>query len=97
MFVIVLTYVKPTEQIDELIPDHVAFLDRFYEEGTFIASGRRVPRTGGVIISKGDSVQAVWEIIKEDPFYKAGVAEYEVIEFTPSKYQPGFSRFLSVC
>lgn len=93
MFVILLKYVKPLEEIDKLIPDHVAFLDRFYQANHFIASGRRNPRTGGVILAKEGTEQQVWDIIRQDPFYVGGVAEYEVIEFIPSKYAPEFAFF----
>ena len=88
MFLIISKYVKPLERIDELLPGHIEFLDRFYAEKKFIASGRKVPRTGGVIIANADSLTEVWDIMKLDPFYIDGAAAYEVIEFAPSKYDP---------
>lgn len=95
MFLIILKYVKPLEYLDELIPAHIEFLDRFYNQSKFIASGRRNPRVGGVIIAKAGSEEEIWEIIKQDPFYTNGAAEYEVIEFIPSKCDPRFECFLS--
>ncbi|WP_323916952.1 YciI family protein [Aeromonas caviae] len=47
MFVVTLTYVKPLAEIDALIPAHIAWLERQYAAGHFLASGRRVPRIGG--------------------------------------------------
>ncbi|MEH7106922.1 hypothetical protein [Bacillus sp. JJ1764] len=32
-------------------------------------------------------------IIKEDPFYINKIAEYEIIEFSPTKYAGGFEYF----
>jgi hypothetical protein len=49
MFMILLTYVKPLDEVDRLLDDHNAYLERNYERGRFVASGRRVPRTRGVI------------------------------------------------
>ncbi|MCC5468152.1 YciI family protein [Pelosinus baikalensis] len=95
MFLMILNYLKPLEYLDELIPAHIEFLDRFYNQSKFIASGRRNPRVGGVIIAKASCEEEVWEIIKQDPFYINGAAEYEVIEFIPSKYDPRFECFLS--
>ncbi len=36
-------------------------------------------------------------IMKKDPFYKEGIANYEVIEFIPSKSSDGFNNALSEC
>ena len=47
MLIITRTYVKPLEEIDALMPKHVAWLKRQYTAGLFIASGRQKPRVGG--------------------------------------------------
>jgi len=90
MFILMLEYVKPLKQIDELVPAHIEFLDRFYSQGKFIVSGRRKPRVGGVILANASSEEEVWGIIKQDPFYIDEAAEYEVIEFVASKYDSRF-------
>ena len=90
MFVIVLTYVKPLEEVGRLLDDHNAYLDRNYRAGRFIASGRREPRTGGVILAQAASAAEIHATVTEDPFVRAGVAEHEVIEFVPSKHAAGF-------
>nr|WP_325183164.1 YciI family protein [uncultured Oscillibacter sp.] len=43
MFLFNLTYVKPLEEIEALLPAHIAFLDEFYARGTFLCSGRKAP------------------------------------------------------
>ena len=43
MFVAILTYVRPLEEVDALLAEHVQFLDRHYASGLFVVSGRRVP------------------------------------------------------
>ncbi len=95
MFVVILTYLAPLEQIDQLLAQHAAFLDRFYEQGRFICSGRRIPRTGGVILVRADHESEVEQITKEDPFYRAGLAAYEIIQFVPTKYGPGLAPCFS--
>ncbi|WP_094605580.1 hypothetical protein SPSIL_012680 [Sporomusa silvacetica DSM 10669] len=90
MFIVVLKYVKPLARIDELVSAHIEFLDRFYNQEKFIVSGRREPRVGGVIFASASSEEELWDIIKQDPFYIDGAAEYEVIEFIPSKYDSRF-------
>ena len=51
MFIVDLTYVKPLEEVDKNIQEHMLFLDKYYSSGKFLISGRKVPRTGGVIIA----------------------------------------------
>ncbi|WP_018348886.1 YciI family protein [Longispora albida] len=87
MFVITLTYVAPLDRVDELLAEHVAWLEGQYASGLFLASGRRVPRTGGVILAAGDEPR-VRAALAADPFAVAGVAEYEVVEFLPTKTRP---------
>jgi len=58
-----------------------------------VASGRKVPRTGGVILISGQDRQRVLEVLDRDPFKTAGVAEYELIEFDPSRMRQGFESY----
>lgn len=84
MFLILLRYTKPLEQVDRLLDEHRAFLERQYAEGAFLLSGRKEPRTGGVILARAESQDEIERILKEDPFYRENVAEYSVIEFVPT-------------
>lgn len=90
MFVVILDYVKPLEEVDRLKAAHVAFLDAQYEKGHFIASGPRKPRTGGVILAQGMSREQLDAVLAEDPFQREGIAHYSVIEFDPTKRLEGF-------
>jgi len=93
MFIALLTYIRPLEEVDALIPEHLRFLDQQYALGLFVASGRKVPRTGGVILISGQDRQRVLEVLDRDPFKTAGVAEYELIEFDPSRMRQGFESY----
>lgn len=84
MFIISLTYKVPSSVVDEHLSAHVEFLKEQYAKGNFLASGRKVPRTGGVILSNISSKEEVETIIAQDPFNQNGVADYEIIEFVPS-------------
>lgn len=85
MFIINLTYKTALEQVDEFLNEHVEFLDEQYKLGHFLASGPKIPRTGGIILSNVLTESEIREIIAKDPFYKHGLADYELIEFVPSK------------
>jgi uncharacterized protein YciI len=88
MFIISLTYKVPTSVVDEHLAAHVEFLKVQYAKGSFIASGRKVPRTGGIILSNTSSKEEVEKIIAQDPFYQNGVASYDIIEFIPTMTSP---------
>lgn len=94
MFLILLNYAKPLEDVERHIGAHVAFLDKYYAQNKFIFSGRRNPRTGGVILTTADSLDEVQRIVTEDPFHQHGIAEYEIIEFFQTKYDPRFAPFV---
>jgi uncharacterized protein YciI len=89
MFIVTLTYLKPVEDVDALMHDHVEWLERGYEEGLFIASGRRVPRTGGVILARSGDEQALRANLARDPFIVHGAARADVVEFSASMTAPG--------
>ncbi len=84
MFVVLIDYKKSLDDVDENLEEHVGFLKKYYAEGVFLASGRKVPRSGGVILARCESSEKLREILKEDPFYREKIADYEVTEFVPS-------------
>jgi uncharacterized protein YciI len=94
MFLVLLTYIKPVEEVEKWLDDHVTFLDTYYTEKKFVFSGRRNPRVGGVILISAETEEEVQEIIKEDPFFIHQIAEYNIIEFFPTKYDERFSCFV---
>ncbi|MEV7775633.1 YciI family protein [Kitasatospora sp. NPDC086791] len=81
MFVLELTYTAPVERIDAALPQHIAWLEANYARGTFLASGRKVPRDGGVILAVGEDRAAIEALAATDPFALAGLCEYRVTEF----------------
>lgn len=85
MFVMELTYIAPIEAVEEELDAHIAWLDGYYASGVFLASGRQVPRQGGIILAGGVSRAEIEKIAAEDPFTVAGVCEYRITEFIATK------------
>lgn len=85
MFLLLSRYLKPTEEVDRFIPEHRAFLDRYYDSGLFIVSGPQEPRVGGVIVTVDAPREAIDAALAEDPFVRERISEYEIIEFTATK------------
>ena len=89
MFIVTLTYLKPVADVDALMPGHLTWLDEGYADGLFVASGRRIPRTGGVILARSGDEQALRDNLARDPFVIHGAARCDVVEFTASMTAPG--------
>lgn len=94
MFLINVTYIKEIAQVEEALPAHVQYLEDQYAKGNFVCSGRKNPRTGGIILCRCGNRDAVEELVKQDPFHRQQIAQYEIIEFIPSKYAPEFQACL---
>ncbi|MCD0483605.1 YciI family protein [Streptacidiphilus sp. ASG 303] len=93
MFVLELTYTAPTDRVDAVLADHVAWLDEHYTSGTFLASGRKVPRDGGVILAAGTDRAQIEALAATDPFVAAGVCEYRITEFLATKTAPSLDPY----
>lgn len=86
MFIAVLTYKKPLAEVDRFLQAHREYLAEHYAAGDFIASGPQTPRVGGVIMMKAENRAAVDSIISQDPFKINDIADYHIIEFTPTMF-----------
>lgn len=93
MVIAILTYKKGLAEVEKFLEEHRAYLDKYYSTAKFVASGAQNPRTGGVILMNVTKDEAQL-LIKEDPFFSNDIAEYELIEFSPTKYYPGAEQFL---
>jgi len=92
VFIVSLTYKVELEKVDQYIEPHVAYLEKYYSLGKFIASGRKVPRTGGIILANVSNRETLDAMLSEDPFHIAGLANYEVTEFIPTMVGEGFEN-----
>ena len=85
MFVIELIYKADLARIDAHMPAHMKFLKKYYASGTFLVSGRKIPRDGGIILAVAESRARIEAIANEDPFIRKGLATCRVIEFRASQ------------
>ncbi|MCP3940017.1 MAG: hypothetical protein GY710_00850 [Desulfobacteraceae bacterium] len=93
MFIISLNYKCQLEEVDKYLDAHVTYLKQEYANGNFIASGKKIPRTGGIILSNVKTKDDLETILAKDPFYKADIAQYDITEFIPSMVAKGFENF----
>ncbi len=94
MFIVSLVYKKDISEVEKFIEQHIQFLNKYYADKKFIFSGRKNPRTGGVILVRNVDRKELNNIIKEDPFYQNEIAEYDITEVIPTKYDEDFASFI---
>jgi uncharacterized protein YciI len=94
MFIIDLNYIVPLENLDAHMTEHVKFLRKYYDKNIFVTSGRKVPRTGGIILALANSREEIESILKEDPFHELKLAEFKITEFQTSQYHPDMKKVL---
>ncbi len=81
----IIRYRKPLEEVLVQQDAHRAYLRALKEQGVLIASGPMNPRFGGLLLLRvtDDDAAALDEIRDNDPFFKSGVAQYELIGWNP--------------
>ncbi len=94
-FIIEITYTLPLEQINEITPEHRAFLKIGYDRGWLLMSGPQVPRTGGMVIGRAPSLEEMQQFFENDPYNKRGAATYRFVEFDPVRRQEWMVDWIS--
>ncbi|GET22632.1 YciI family protein [Prolixibacter denitrificans] len=86
--------VEPDE-LQKLIKGHLTYLQKGFNEGWILFSGPKAHSGGGVILMKAESRKEVDDFLEEDPFQKAGIQEYHVVEFRFHDGQEGVKSWFS--
>lgn len=89
MYIVTLTYTVGLDRIDQALPDHMVWLEKGYAGRVFIASGRRTPRVGGVILAAPVERSVLEDLLQQDPLAVRGYAEYDIVEFEPTTIAAG--------
>jgi uncharacterized protein YciI len=82
----ILRYRKPLEEVVKHVEAHRGYLGGLKAKGLLLASGPLDPRNGGALLLRvpDDAVDATLDAIRNgDPFYQAGVAQYELMPWVP--------------
>lgn len=95
MIIVDLQYVTALEKLDQHMTAHVRFLQKYYKLNVFLTSGRKVPRTGGIILAAAPSRKDLEDIMAEDPFCQHGLATVTITEFLNSQMHPAFKKMMT--
>ncbi|WP_314292165.1 YciI family protein [Leptotrichia massiliensis] len=92
MFIANLKYKKSIEEVNKVLEAHLEYLDKYFEKGKFICTGKKsFPELGGVILFNSNNLEEAKKILYEDPFYIEEISDYEIIEFQPVKFSQNLS------
>jgi uncharacterized protein YciI len=80
--VVIVRYRQPLEDVIKVQEPHRAYLRQLKDDGVLIAAGPMDPRSGGMFLLRvpDDNPRASLDAVRDnDPYYAAGVAQYELI------------------
>lgn len=83
MFIVTQTFKVPRTEIDKYQQAHRDYLDYYYKQGIFLASGPTKPHLANILIASIKDRGALEKLLKEDPYYLAELADFSLVEFTP--------------
>lgn len=84
----IVRYRKPLEEVLKVVEEHRSYLRDLHEKGLLLASGPLDPRNGGALLLRVSDDEPIHDALDrirdEDPFIKAGVAQYELMPWVPN-------------
>ena len=86
-FIVEIDYLVPLARIQASVPAHRAYLQLGYNAGLLLCSGPKVPATGGFMLARAASLDALRAFFAEDPFHTEQLASFRFEEFQPVKRQ----------
>ncbi len=83
MFIVLLKFSKNKEKAGALMAEHKRWLQRGFEEGTFLLAGGIQPSAGGAVLATAHDMDEMKSLVAQDPFVAEQVVTAEIIEVTP--------------
>jgi uncharacterized protein YciI len=96
MFLVDMNFLDMDKITVELTHQHKTYLEREYQSNNLLFGGRKVPRTGGVLISQHATEQELRQILDSDPFIKSGAVSYSITEFIPVMASKDYTQLLGL-
>lgn len=83
--VVLIRYRRPLDDILAVTDAHRSYLATLHHAGVLLASGPLEPRTGGALLLRlPDDGSVTLDAIREgDPYWQAGLVNYELLPWNP--------------
>lgn len=95
-YIVEITYRVPLARIEQTVAAHRQYLQTCYDSGLLLCSGPQQPRSGGILVARAASREAMEQFIANDPYKLEQLADYRLIEFQPVKYLPQAAEWFGV-
>jgi uncharacterized protein YciI len=83
MYLVDMSFTHLEKITPELTQQHKSYLEKEYQTNKLIFGGRKVPRTGGILISQHSNQEELKRVLDSDPFIQSGAVSYVITEFIP--------------
>jgi len=94
MYILVVSYSKSPEVVEPYFKAHCAWLHKYIDEGIFIASGPKKSHLGGAVLVRSIDKAQLKKILEEDSYFKAGVADYLIVDMDCKLAAAGFEQLI---
>ncbi|MFZ6735677.1 YciI family protein [Undibacterium sp. Ji42W] len=81
MFILNVSYSKNPVEVEPHIKAHGEWVGRYLKEGVFLFAGPKKSGLGGVIAVQSIAKDRLTQILAEDSYVQADVADYQVVDF----------------
>lgn len=85
-YLLVCEYLKPLEDVDQLRPLHREWLAGLHDAGLLVLAGRKLDKTGSVIVLVCESEETATSLALGDPYVQHEVACYTVVAFEAARW-----------
>ncbi|QQX81058.1 hypothetical protein JK628_04070 [Shewanella sp. KX20019] len=95
MYLVDMSFTDMEKITPELTAHHKSYLEKEYKLNKLMFGGRKVPRTGGILISQHASEYELQQVLNSDPFVKSGAVAYSITEFIPVMASKGYESIIA--
>jgi uncharacterized protein YciI len=95
MYLVDMNFTHLEKITPELTHQHKAYLEKEYNANKLMFGGRKVPRTGGILISQHSNEEELKRVLDSDPFVKSGAVSYSITEFIPVMAAKNYQNILA--
>ncbi|NRG16722.1 hypothetical protein HPQ64_03350 [Rhizobiales bacterium] len=85
MFIVLLKFSENKARAGEFMDDHKAWIQRGFENGTFVLMGSLQPNLGGALLAHDTTLSDLESFVGEDPFVVEKIVTPEILEITASR------------
>ncbi|MDB5968211.1 MAG: hypothetical protein JWQ90_661 [Hydrocarboniphaga sp.] len=95
MFLLNVSYTQAPNQVEPHVKAHGEWVRRYLDAGIFLYAGPKKSGLGGLIAVSSIAKDRLMQLLAEDSYVQADVAEYQVIDFECKLAQPSLESLKS--